>query len=356
MHYIPTAGHIQLLAVTDAGKIYHYQNDDTWLEVYAGLNASGKIRWAHYAGRLIICNGIDKVMSWDGTSLSIIHEWVDEAGANLTYVSATLFTVDSDTSLYPVGKEIRLRLGVDVYVNTTVNTAIQTGAVTTVTINESVTTVALEKIEFKEYPPTFNYVYAAHDRLWGMGEGALKANSFSNSSDRTFVFYTNSSGDETDWRDADGALQYINIADKMPVSDEVLAMAVKDGLSIFFGRNYIQIWTGYDPTESGDMSWSKTIPLGLVHGDLIAEMPNDIAFFTKFGVRTLSRVLQTEQLDIADLGSEVDSTISKVLQTLTASDASYKNALTFRHDNQGWFAFKPADETFIFQLSGTSSG
>lgn len=356
MHYIPTAGDIQLLAATNTGKIYYRNNNEQWQEIHSGLDPKGKIRWTHYAGRLIICNGIDKVMSWDGTSISKIHEWVKEINSNLIYVNDTTFTVESNASLYPVNKELKLRLGENNFVYATVHNATQIDNVTTVTVNENIITSLLDCIEIKEYPPTFNFVYAAHDRLWGMGKGPLKANSFSDSTDRTFVFYTNSSGDETDWRDESGALQYINIADKMPVSDEVLAMAVKDGLSVFFGRNYIQIWSGYDPTESGDMSWNKTIPLGLVHGDLIAEMPNDIAFFTKFGVRTLSRVLQTEQLDISDLGSEVDSTISKALQILTSTDESYRNVLTFRHDNQGWFAFKPANETFVFQISGTASG
>tara|TARA_R110000868_G_scaffold189695_2_gene433119 strand:- start:164259 stop:165965 length:1707 start_codon:yes stop_codon:yes gene_type:complete len=356
MHYVPVAGDIQLIAATDMGNLYHFQSDGSWLEVYTGLDVAGKVRWAHYAGRLIICNGIDKVMSWDGSSISIIHEWVSETGASLTYVDASTFTVESNSELYPVGKELKISLGAGSFEEVTVQSTSQAGNVTTVMLNESVVTALLDGVEFKEYPPTFNYVYAAHDRLWGMGEGALKANSFSNSTDRTFVFYTNSSGDEMDWRDESGALQYINIADKMPVSDEVIAMAVKDGLSIFFGRNYIQIWSGYDPSESGDMSWNKTIPLGLVHGNLIAEMPNDVAFFTKFGVRTLTRVLQTEQLDIADLGSEVDSSIFKALQALTLNDESYRKAQSFRHDNQGWFAFKPSAETFVFQLSGTSTG
>lgn len=355
MHYVPPSGDIQILAVTDAGKIY-LKNDASWIEKYSGLNTTGKVRWVHFAGKLIICNGMDYILSWDGNDMSIIHEFVDEVGANLTYVSANSFTVESDSTFYPENKELKIELGSGVEENVTVASASQSGSVTTVTLNESVLTANLSAVQLKEYPPKFNYLYAAHDRLWGMGTGALKANGFSNSADRTFAFYTDGFANENNWRDETGSLQYINIADKMPISDEIIAMSVKDGLTVFFGRHYTQIWSGYDPTESGDMSWNKTIPMGLIHGDLIAEMPNDIAFFSRYGVRTLTRVLQTEQLDIADLGSEVDTSISKAVSSLLNSDASYKKAFSFMHANQGWFAFKPADESYVFQLSGTASG
>lgn len=66
--------------------------------------------------------------------------------------------------------------------------------------------------------------------------------------------------------------------------------------------------------------------------------------------------MQTEQLDIADLGSEVDVSISKAITELLKSDASYKKALSFMHVNQGWFAFKLSPDTFVFQLSGSASG
>ena len=355
MHYVPPSGDIQILAVSDSGCIY-LKDDDNWVEKFSGLNSAGKVRWVHYAGKLIICNGLDPVMSWDGDTVSIIHEYVQENGDNLTFVNSTTFTVESGAVFYTVGKELKVTLEEGVTVNGTVSSVSQLGSVTTVTVDEPILTANLSLVEFKEYPPKFNNLYAAHDRLWGMGTGSLKAETFSNSADRTFVFYTDGLGDENKWRDETGSLQYINIADKMPVSDELLAMAVKDGLTVFFGRHYTQVWSGYDPTESGDMTWNKTIPLGIVHGDLIAEMPNDITFFSRYGVRTLTRVLQTEQLDIADLGSEVDAYVTKAVSELMADDTSYKKALSFMHMNQGWFAFKPSQETLVFQLSGSATG
>lgn len=355
MHYVPPSGAIQILAVSDNGEIYLKENE-SWVLKFNGLNSNGKVRWVHYAGKLIICNGLDPVMSWDGENIKIIHEFVPENGANLTYVDSTSFTVESSEVFYKIGKELKVILEEGIAENVTVTAVNQSGLVTTVTIAEPVLTASLSKVEFKEYPPKFNNLYAAHDRLWGIGTGSLKAETFSNSADRTFAFYTDGLGDESKWRDETGSLQYINIADKMPVSDELLAMAVKDGLTVFFGRHYTQVWSGYDPTESGDMTWSKTIPLGVVHGDLIAEMPNDIAFFSRYGVRTITRVLQTEQLDIADLGSEVDAYVNKAISELMADDVSYKKAHSFMHMNQGWFAFKASKETLVFQLSGSATG
>lgn len=355
MHYVPPSGQVQILAVSSAGSIYLLEGE-SWQVKYSGLNPQGKVRWVHFAGKLVFCNGLDAVMSWNGETVEVVCEYIQEQGGNLLYVSENTFSVESDAALYPAGKELRLENAAGDVVEAVVASASQSGNVTTVTVQADVVDSTLTSVALKEYPPKFQHLYAAHDRLWGMGTGPLQANQFSNNADRTFAFYTAGFGDESHWRDETGALQYINIADKMPVSDEVVAMAVKDGLTIFFGRHYTQVWSGYDPTETGDMSWNKTIPLGLVHGDLVAEMPNDIAFFSRYGVRTLTRMLQTEQLDIADIGSEVDTTVAKHMQQLLSSDAAYRKAMAFKHVDQGWFAFKPADETFVFQLSGSATG
>lgn len=355
MPYMDATGALQILAATDNGKIY-LLNAGVWHEVYSGLNTLGKVRWVHFAGKLILCNGLDPLLSWDGTNMTIVKQWVTDVAPALTYVSPTTITINSSLELYTAGKPLRLRLGVGNYVYTTVASASVLSGVVNITLATGVATAVLDELAYEAKPPTFQYIYAAHDRLWGLGEGALKANSFSASEDRTTVFYTAGTNDETAWYDNEGLLPFINLADKMPVTDELVGMAVKDGITSFFGRNTIQLWAGDIPGVDGNFVWQKNIPVGAIHGDLICEMPADVAFFTRYGVRTLSRVLQTEQLDIGDLGAEIDPSISSAMSALTATDSSFMSAHSCRYDRQGWFAFHVAGRCFVFQATSTGAG
>lgn len=354
MYYIQPAGNMQILAVTDIGKIY-LKNEATWTEVYAGLNPLGTVRWAHFAGKLVVTNGVDDMLEWDGEYFKTVFEYVKDLSANLTYVDASTFTIEGLPETYAIGTKLKLRLGVGTFVETTV-ASISGETPLTITTADAVLTNALDEAHYAAKPPRFANIYAAHDRLWGMGNGALKANEFSNSVDRNRIFYTSGVNEPTDWYDTNGNLQSINLESKLPVIDELVGMAVKDSMTVFFFRNYTQIWGGLDPTASGDFSWVKTIPLGAIHGSLIMEMPNDIAFFTRFGARTISRVLQTEQLDVGDFGSEVDPSIADSVSRMLANDADYRRVQKFRYDKQGWFGFKPLGDALVFQATGTSTG
>lgn len=355
MPFIAGDGSLQILAGGDNGSIY-LRGESDWVEVFTGLNPLGKIRWTQFAGKLILCNGMDDIMAWNGTSFTVISQWVTDLAPGLAYVDDFRLTINSSPSLYTPGRVVRLRLGAGEYVNATIAESETLEGVITITFTEPVVTSNLDQLAYETRPPRFQYLYAAHDRLWGMGEGPLKANSFSASATRTTVFYTAGLNDETAWYDTQGILPYINLADKMPQADELVGMAVKDGLTAFFGRNAVQLWSGDTPGVDGNFVWQKNIPVGAIHADLICEMPADVAFFTRFGVRTLSRVLQTEQLDIGDLGAEIDPGISAALAILNQDDEHFQNAHSCRYDRQGWFAFKVAQRCFVFQATMEGSG
>jgi hypothetical protein len=354
MFYITAAGDLQILAATDDGKIY-LKSGATWQEVYAGLNIQGTVRWTHFAGRLVLCNGLDDLLSWDGMTLRVVEQKIVDKGANLTFVSSTQFSIESDAAFYPIGTEVRARLGGSTFVTSTVASTSGTNPVT-VTLSDAVLTSVLDQVEFTARPPKFSYIHAAHDRLWGFGGGPLKASGFSDSVDRSRVFYTAGLNDETVWYDENGLLQSINLADKIPVLDELTAMVVKDGMTVFFFKEHTQLWGGSDPTLTGDFSWVKTLPLGVIHGDLVVALPNDVGFFTRFGARTLSRTLQTEQLDIGDLGAEINPTLTAEVGAMLANDNVYRAAQAFRYDRQGWFGFKPAGQSLVFQVLGAQTG
>lgn len=353
--YLSSSG-IQVLAFTESGTMYVTKDNATTWQSVSAFSTQGKIRYAYYANNLVLCNGVDDVMTWDGATLKPVAEWIEEKGTDLTYISANSFSVKGLLEDYTAGKAVNMKLG-ESYVESTVTASSVTGDIVTVTLSEAVLTADLEQVERLEKPPKFNFIYAAHDRLWGVGKGAISPNITKNNADKSFVFYTHKVGDENSWRNDVGSLQFIDLSGKFSAIDEVVSIAVKDGFTLFFHRNHIQIWSGYDPTATGDMAWKKTIPLGVPHGDLVKTLPNDIAFFTRYGVRTLSRILQTEQLDVSDLGSEIDPSLADAIDSILQNETSFKRSVfNFSQETQGWYGFHIAGKSYIFQLSAVSRG
>ncbi len=349
------AGSLQRLVVTDAGKIYR-QSGSTWTLQRSGLNSQGVPRSVLFAGRLMLCNGLDDVLAYDGTSWSVVQRLVVEAGANLTYLAPQQFRVDSTPEVYAVGTEVQARLGTTL-VSGVVSAVSQSGAQTTVTLSTSVLTNTLNQVSYAVKPPKVAFLLAAHDRLWGLGAGPLLGRSIRPEVARMRVFYTHGVNDHTAWPNpTTGVVPSVNLADKAGVPDELLAMAVQDGMTVFLGRNHVQLWTGRDPSASGDFAWAKTLPVGCFHGAAVLGLPNDLLFVGRQGVRTLSRTLQTEQLDVQDVGSELDPTLTAAVAEVSGSDAAYRRCVVFGFAHEGWFGLNFGGPTYVFQVSASGQG
>ena len=351
--YQHTSG-LQVLVVTDAGGIFRL-NGGSWVSVYSGLNGTGTPRAVLFGGKLVLCNGIDPILVWDGATMAPVQTLVRDAGANLTMLSATQLRIDSTAALYPVGSDVRVRVN-GAYVTTTVAAVSQSGAQTTVTLASSVLVAPLTEVWFAVRPPAFANMRVAHDRLWGFGKGPLNP-TLATDVDRLRVFYTFGVNDPAAWPDtATGSIPSINLADKAGVADELLAMAVKDGMTVFLGRMHVQLWEGSRPQAGGDFGWVKTIPLGVVHGDAVLDLPNDLLLVTRLGARTLSRTVQTEQLDIADVGKAIDPTLMALMREVEANVPAYRRLAGFSCPAQQWFGLAMGSKTLVWQVAATGQG
>lgn len=345
---------MQLLAATDAGKIYRHTNG-SWVQVWAGLNGQGVVRTVTFGGKLLLCNGVDDVLAWDGTVWAVVSKLVVDTAAGLAFVAGNQFTIKSDAALYAVGTVVRAKLATG-HVTAPVSAVSMNGDVVTVTLGQAVLDNSVSEVAFTVKPPKVAALVAVHDRLWGFGKGVLTP-TMSGDVDRLRVYYTHGVNDYTGWADpATGVIPSINLADKAGGADELMAMSLKDGMTVFVGRNHLQLWTGTNPGASGDLAWAKTIPLGVVHGSALLELPNDLLFVTRQGARTLSRTLQTEQLDVSDVGSELDPTLTELVGLVMANPALYRRVTAMRHDGQGWFGLALFDTTLVWQVGAFGHG
>lgn len=351
----------QLMAVSSAGVIYRLDNG-AWVSVWSGLNPAGVVRTVVFGGKLVLCNGFDPLMAYDGTSWQVVSTFVTEAGTGLAWVSASSFRVNSDIAFYPVGSRVRATVaGVQVVAHVA-SVSASSGVVTVVLDAAVLGAVAanLTAVAFEVKPPVMAYIAVAHDRLWGFGKGPLRMG-LSGDVDRLRVFYTHGVNNPTAWPDPEtGVVPSINLADKAGVPDELMAMVVKDGITVFFGRTHMQLWSGSNPVytaeSAGDFAWSKTIPLGVVHGNAVLPLPNDVLFISRTGARTLSRTVKTEQLDIADVGSELDPTVGALLTTLEQDASAYARVVGMMEPVQGWFGISMAGQTLVWQVGSFGSG
>ncbi|PIZ31051.1 MAG: hypothetical protein COY40_03005, partial [Alphaproteobacteria bacterium CG_4_10_14_0_8_um_filter_53_9] len=231
-----------------------------------------------------------------------------------------------------------------------VNSVSESLGVVTVVLDTAVLDATLSAVAYTATPPPFGRIYAAHDRLWGFGEvGAARG-------DAARVYFTSGFNDPSAWFDAEGNLAHVNLSDKSGGLETLRGMAVKDGMTIFFLSRTTQLWVGSDPRASGDFAWSKTLPVGLVHGDLVAELPNDVLFVAPNGARTLSRALQTEQLDVGDVGGEIDPTWQALVRVLETGDPAALRVRAVRHEGQGWFAFGVGSTVAVLQVTSQGFG
>lgn len=354
MSYLKAGEGLQLLAATSDGGIY-LRDGALWQQVWQGLHPLGVPRTVCFAGKLVLVNGMDDMLAWDGENWQVVEEKVVDVAGGLAYVSANQFQIASNAELYPVGSEVEARVAGNL-VRSDVSNVGSSGGIVTVTLADAVLGPGLDQVAYTARPPVMACVYAAHDRLWGFGKGPLIGNVLNSDVDRARVYHSHGVNDETAWHDSEGLVPSINLADKSMSADGLMAMAVKDGVTIFFLRNSTQVWSGSTPGAEGDFAWQKTMPVGTVHGGLVVELPNDVAFVTRNGVRTLSRALQTEQLDVSDVGSEVDATVAAQLRLLLADDVRYRMAGGVVCEAQNWFGAKLYDKFLVFQIGSAGRG
>lgn len=428
-------GTFKLVVYTDGGKIYHSNTALTsYTQIKSGLTTSGVTpRFSYFNSKLIICDGINNNMCYDGTSVDDLQEYVEDAlASNLSVTDEDTFTLDTasrEDGDYPNGRAIRLdisasdlavtsitRSGTTATATTTQSHNLADGTVVTIaganeseyngtvtitnvtattfdytvsgspstpatgtitysfsnvvvdatvlstsyssptlTVNTTASfgpnsaSVTLNSVDYLDKPEPFSMIFPAHDRLWALSGGELKAEAYRNSADRMKVFYTDSTNNENAWFNATTQeVPYINLADKHTVNDELIGIGLFYSKLVFFGRRNTQLWTGTDPTASGDLSWNRTINVGALHGNLIQNIENDLVFYTTSGVRNFSVAFQNNDIESQqEIGAEIPPMVKDQVEFLLDSDEAYKKARSFRYPIGGFFGFRMPRETHI---------
>jgi len=367
--FIHSDGSFSMLCATDAGKIYVSDSPiTTWTEAFSGLDAAGKVRSVTMDSKLVIVNGIDTPMYYDGSTVQIIKEWVDDNGASKTKVDSDTFTIipltGRDASDYPAGRNLRITMNDGVHTSTVLSTSYNTGTgVLTVNLSTNVLSgTTISRIQYEDSPPAFSAIYQMHDRLWALGPGELKAESYRDSDDRMYVYYTDGTNSVTSWFTQSGTgaqnIPYINLALKHEVSDELVGISTTDAYTVFFGRKRTQIWSGTQPHGSSvDFSWLKTVAIGAISGDMIQKYADDLVFMTVNGLRNLKTVAVTQNIKTSqEIGENIENTAIEELKDATTDDDMYKGLRSFTYAHGGFYGFSFGNKSLVYFVKNADSG
>ena len=346
---------------------------NTYVTVKAGLSELGLLGATLFNSKLVFFNGVDANFVYDGTTVTDLGEYVtDLLGSDYTWISSNSFSlVPSDGRTdYPAGRKVRLEFATAGTVIATVATSSLVGGVLTVTVDGTPFPVATEEISEIEYfasPPPFSFITTANDILWALSGGVSRPRVF-RGSEGMKVFYTTAANNENAWFDqgftgvgstvGTQELAYFSLRNKANEVDELLAISDYNGIMVFHGRARAYLYQGYDPGELGGFLPVKKLEIGLVHQKLLQAMPNDQAFVSPYGLRTLSVQAQTDGVEVtSDIGSPQDAEFSLKIAALLADDTAYRKARSFYYQRDGLFGYKLDDSSLmVYVLNDKTKG
>ena len=361
---------IQFRSVSfSTGTLYAYDTRTKTLSAPLRQNLSVACvpRSVVFLGKMLLCNGVDRVMTWDGRRLEDLSNFVKENATQLTRIDDRTFsfvcTDNFDISHYGAGSTVQFST------NGMTNKRIVANAIRAVnTVTVTVTTNLHQFVQnqtqlfYQDWVPRFSFLSVAHNRIWALGEGAvglaLKA------PDQALrVYYPYKSNSLTDWfNEQTKTVPSLDLTEQHGVPDTLEAITHLGEYMIFAGRVKTQVWTGTDPLQArfdnGDGSQSTLryhtmLPTGIVHGDLILELPNDVFFITKTGLQSFSTLNIAKQF-VANSYDAVDPLIRDFLTQALTSNDTYRSCRSFKYDSGPLVGFKIGSNPVLVSLFSTS--
>lgn len=344
------------------GSIYSYNfNTDTLSAVLKnGLSIGCVPRACYFQQVMLICNGIDNVMQWNGAALTDLVDFVVEIGANtfirldnthFTFIKTDFF----DANKYFNGNLIKVRVS-GVYTTLTIANVLIIANLVTITTVENLPAFVANQVSlfYQDKPPAFSYIYAAKDRIWALPPGAVGLNHRS-SNDKLRVYHSylpNAISSFGLFNENTKTVPSIDMSDKHEIQDNFEAIFQVNGLMAFMGRERTQVWGGYTPGQGGDFSWLSNLPLGILNGDLFIELANDTYFISQSGVHSFSTLNIGRQF-AASSEDAVDTIVKEFSSKAIASNSAYRQCTSFKYNQGAIVGFKIGNNKILSSLFST---
>ena len=334
------------------GSLYVYTFKTATLSaaLKTGLSVACVPRSVTFLNRLIICNGVDKVLIWSGYGLSEMMEFVKETATQLARLDDRRFSFTCTDSLseshYGAGSVIQLKTPESVDQRTVAG--VQRAANTvTITTETNLPQFAANHTElfYRDWPPAFSFMMVAHNRLWALGPGAVGLN-YRSPSQALRVYFSYQSNSLSHWfHETTKTVPSINLAEGHGSPDNLEAIAFMNGMMVFMGRHKTQVWIGseplggaVDPTKPA-LQFTSLLPIGIVHGNLLMETANDLYFVSQNGLLSFSTLNIAKQF-AASSTEGIDPLVRQYVKSTTPSNPAYRACRSFKYQSGAFCGFK----------------
>lgn len=315
-------------------------------------------RNVYFLQKMIICNGIDDNYVWDGNELIPLTDEIKEvAASNFERLSNVNFRFEYDRRFNPAKYEQADRI-VLIINNEKYNFTIEEASFVPGVCNIKITPgtdlppfTQDDRVElfYFEKPQPFSFIYAAHDRLWALGAGAVGLN-FRAPNQSLTVYYTYKPNSITGWfNEGTKNIPAIDMSEKHGIPDNFEAIALVGSHMLFFGRRVTQVWVGDtpgNPLENGNFIWSRNLATGITHGNLIVQVSNGAYFVSKSGLQFASDFNVTRRMGVI-AQKEVDPLIKTYVSKAETNDFTYRKCRAFKYLNGNIAGFKIGDQKII---------
>ncbi|WP_440682144.1 hypothetical protein [Cysteiniphilum halobium] len=314
--------------------------------------------------RLLICNGVDHLMAWDGEILDEVHDFVAENTSTITkdWPYGFSCTVSGNRTFAPEkyfnGQQIQLMIDNQLHtltlVQSTYNETTQTLSLTTLEILPNFT--ANMRLFYKDYPPRFSYLHVHKDRIYALSEGAVNQGY---RQQPLYLYFTYRELSFNNWFDeTTKQTPYIDLSYTHEQHDQLEAIQSLNNQLVIMGRRKTQIWQGTYPLDKSQFTWKSTLSTGIIHGNLLVTVGKKLFFVSPNGLQVLgaqdaltsgtSGIVASTQAQIATVEA-LNPLVRQYIKSLDS--ASYQCCDAFRYEDGGLIGFKIGNNETLIGLT-----
>ena len=339
------------------GKIYLYEFSSKNLSLLKEDLAIHSVpRSVFFKNHLILCNGVNKMMTWNGETLQVIEDFVAEQASKVRRIDNKEFSFTKTDSFeiqkYQNNNLIQLKINGVMTTLQVVNAAVNADVVTLTTQENLPAFDMQDQVElfYRDFPPAFSYLFVFHNRLWALGEGPVGLDYRKNPMTVYFAYRPESF---THWFDERSKkVPYIDIAYKHGKPDNLEAIAAMGENVVFLGRHQTQVWRGTNPLNIENFHWQSTLDGGIVHGNLLVPVANDVFFISPQGLMSFGTLNVAKQFALSSL-QDVDPLIRKYLKDVMLSNKAYRRCRSFDYEEGPFVGFKLGQNKTLVAITDT---
>lgn len=354
----------------ERASIYKYANDiivqNPLLE---DLSPDVIVTSINYNNHLLICNGIDPVLIYNGVTLEELKSDVQITTLEnivVTDVHNLTMKVSSD---YQVELQKYLCVNGSIKITNASNITFQDNVITDIVFNVALNVLTInitlqdniianaKNIIYKKEIPRFNNISIINDRLFALDSGTTEFNKFRSASKSMLVYYCGKRKSLFDWYNKKGIIESMNLAVNSNKPDDLQCIVQFQGRILFWGKESVQIWTGTDPTimddrqdiEFGDFRWHKTENIGLFQKTMYIELPNEFIFLSKYGISSIA-IDGFNNINInLKFASTINMQVKKQLENVS-TNREYRGLSCFLYPYGNFVGFKFLYNCYVYQL------